>query len=186
MSRTGLAALVSVLTLASAVPAAAVDITGFLKFGFDPSNYYDPAEGGVPPGYGNTTGETVTVGPGVEFGYGGGGFLDTADITTTTLKLTTTAQVVGTTFHIFTPSAPGFFDGITLVSATFDDFTWSVNNGVLGMGWLGTFTPGTYAAEFAFGRDAPGIPEPHAWAIMIMGFSGAGAALRARRRESFF
>jgi PEP-CTERM motif len=30
---------------------------------------------------------------------------------------------------------------------------------------------------------APGVPEPQAWALMLLGFGGAGAVLRSRRRQ---
>ncbi|HEX3367604.1 PEPxxWA-CTERM sorting domain-containing protein [Phenylobacterium sp.] len=34
------------------------------------------------------------------------------------------------------------------------------------------------------GDITPGIPEPTSWALMILGFGGAGAALRSRRRQA--
>jgi hypothetical protein len=34
---------------------------------------------------------------------------------------------------------------------------------------------------FSGAFDAPGIPEPAAWALLILGFGGVGAALRRRR-----
>jgi hypothetical protein len=37
------------------------------------------------------------------------------------------------------------------------------------------------ALDFAL---APGVPEPSAWGLMLLGFGGLGAALRSRRRRS--
>jgi hypothetical protein len=36
--------------------------------------------------------------------------------------------------------------------------------------------------SFEFDKLAGGVPEPASWALMIVGFGGAGAALRGRRR----
>ncbi|HLZ74290.1 PEPxxWA-CTERM sorting domain-containing protein [Phenylobacterium sp.] len=43
------------------------------------------------------------------------------------------------------------------------------------------FTSGNQNA-FEFDKLAGGVPEPASWALMIIGFGGAGAALRGRRR----
>ncbi|MBS0361163.1 MAG: PEPxxWA-CTERM sorting domain-containing protein [Proteobacteria bacterium] len=38
-------------------------------------------------------------------------------------------------------------------------------------------------AQFAYENfDGPAVPEPSAWALMLLGFAGLGAALRARRQ----
>lgn len=45
---------------------------------------------------------------------------------------------------------------------------------------------GSFAGTLSFVADqvAPGVPEPASWALMIMGFGGAGVAVRTRRRRS--
>ena len=45
----------------------------------------------------------------------------------------------------------------------------------------GSFTQGGEVHMKNFGGLIPGIPEPASWALMIMGFGGAGAVLRRRR-----
>jgi len=51
---------------------------------------------------------------------------------------------------------------------------------------------GSYAGTIAFSSAPPivtgggGVPEPAAWALMIIGFGGAGAMVRAKRRVSNF
>ena len=40
----------------------------------------------------------------------------------------------------------------------------------------------SHAGPLAYVSDASAAPEPAAWALMILGFSTAGAALRQRRR----
>ena len=78
------------------------------------TNYFDPANGEVPPGYGNSAGTTVTIGsPVVEFAwYQGGGTVAapgtdsiTANFTGTTLTLTE---------HI-NPAALGDVDGFQVI-----------------------------------------------------------------------
>ncbi|MGZ3280308.1 MAG: PEPxxWA-CTERM sorting domain-containing protein [Phenylobacterium sp.] len=57
------------------------------------------------------------------------------------------------------------------VSYHFDDAVKTVN-----------FTSGNSNA-FEFDKLAGGVPEPASWALMILGFGGAGAALRGQRRR---
>ena len=42
---------------------------------------------------------------------------------------------------------------------------------------------GSYAGTLAF-APAGAVPEPATWAMMIIGFTGAGVAIRRRRRDS--
>ncbi len=80
-------AAASSLALAQASTASACTIFGTLEFDGDPANYYDPGNGDVPPGYGNSDGEPVDIGPGVEFGYDDGDDMDTADFSGHTLLI---------------------------------------------------------------------------------------------------
>jgi hypothetical protein len=43
---------------------------------------------------------------------------------------------------------------------------------------------GSFAGTISF-EVASGVPEPAAWALMIVGFGGMGAALRRRRQTGF-
>lgn len=44
------------------------------------------------------------------------------------------------------------------------------------------FTGNDFALDdIALSTSAPGVPEPTSWALMILGFAGAGAALRRRK-----
>ena len=52
-------------------------------------NYFNSANGYVPPGFGNSGGSTtVTIGPGIEFGYMDGSNTETANFTGTSLTFT--------------------------------------------------------------------------------------------------
>ncbi len=55
-----------------------------------------------------------------------------------------------------------------------------------GAGTPGANVTGTSQLIFGLAPDvpsAPGVPEPAAWALMLIGFGGLGAALRAQRRR---
>ena len=49
-------------------------------------------------------------------------------------------------------------------------------------GYRGTPKGAKARIDFAFGESAKGVPEPAAWAVMLLGFGVVGASLRARRR----
>jgi len=65
--------------------------------------------------------------------------------------------------------------------AGFVDFYSSISGGE-----EATFTvtfPGAAAPAFqSVSPDTPAVPEPSAWAMMLVGFGGLGAVMRARRR----
>ncbi len=57
---------------------------------------------------------------------------------------------------------------------------WSKNNGLAPDAVLGA---NVRNADFAPDHQIAAVPEPAAWALMILGFGFAGASLRARRRQ---
>jgi len=52
-----------------------------------------------------------------------------------------------------------------------------LSGGAIGLGFFGD----SHADNFG-GAAVAGVPEPAAWALMLLGFGGLGAALRSRRR----
>jgi hypothetical protein len=94
-----------------------------------------------------------------------------------------------------TPSAFTFsLGGVTLVSLTnapassgFTQFTGSVvaasSNATLAFGFRND--PGFWFLDDVSLVNGAAIPEPGSWALMIVGFLGAGAAIRSSRRASF-
>lgn len=144
--------------------------------------------------------QTFTVGPGPELscpgGYAGGGlctgFYDssTIDIGVNTLSLTINDGSIAwapTTFNGYEfsgLSAGGSWTGYTLST----DFSGLDTSRVI-------FTPDAVyvnmqgitpqsGESFTITLNAASAPEPAAWALMLVGFGGLGAALRSRRRTA--
>jgi hypothetical protein len=183
MMKTLLVATALVGATSTAHAAVANGVTGSLTFGGGSTNYYNPANGFVPAGYGNTGGTTVAIGAGTEFGFADSVNTDTADFTATSLLL---KDVVGGSANnwtqIFTASQAGFFNNIALGASNFSGLTYLVTGNTLRVDWIGTESRGTYAANFSFGAAA--VPEPATWAMMLVGFGMMGAAMRYRRRST--
>ena len=70
-------------------------------------------------------------------------------------------------------------DDTTLATATWAD--GSVDSAAPVKGWVVLASPGESAVEFDISLQSAAVPEPTSWALLIMGFSSLGAALRARR-----
>ncbi len=193
------AGLAAVVALASPAHASLVgqQILGSLKFQGDSKDYFDPANGLVPAGYGNVTGPLVTVaGLGHSFGFEDVAILDGSNFSNFSgadsfLDLATRSMGPGLKSweQTFTSVAPGLFNTLTLVSNSYSGLTYSLVGDTITLDWGGS--PGgpsiAYDARFIVHRDAevpppPGVPEPASWALMILGFGGIGAALRRRRR----
>ncbi len=104
---------------------------------------------------------------------------------TSSASLSTTLTILGTNIN---------FTSVKLNGATFNltpngDFEagWLINLPVLaGMQTLevqGTSDGnGAYGGSLSFAPSAA-VPEPATWAMMIIGFTGAGVAIRRRRRD---
>lgn len=169
-----------------ASPAFAQSITGTLNFGaLGGTNYFDPANGFVPAGFGNASGATVPIGAGVEFGFQDGANLDTADFTSTSLTISDqTLSTAGNFFMTFTSSTSGFFNNAAFASNGFGG-TLSVTGNTLTFSAPTFNTVATRTAVITFAGAgavvAGAAPEPAAWAMMLAGFGLAGVAMRRRR-----
>ena len=97
-----------------------------------------------------------------------------------TLDIDPVVLSANTTYHVSVASHG---------SAGDTQFIWEFSNltdGDLSGNGGATWTHGGQAQAFSLigdvnGSHGPGAPEPAAWALMITGFAGAGAALRRRR-----
>ncbi|MBS0504430.1 MAG: PEP-CTERM sorting domain-containing protein [Proteobacteria bacterium] len=181
------ALLASSAFVATAADAALLgrQVNGTIQFGANPTNYYDPANGFVPGGFGNSGGQPVTIAAGTEFGFQDGANMDTADFSDTQLTIRdvvfSNAANWKQTFTLV--GSPGFAS-ISLVNDAFvPGLTYSLNNGVIEINWAGTNAANDFTAVFNV-TAGNAVPEPASWALMISGFGLAGAALRRRVRTS--
>jgi len=184
--------LTCALSAAACGSASATTMLGSLEFSGIPTNYYDTANGFVPPGYGNFAGQPVTVGGGVEFG-----FLDpipnqyTADFTANSLTLQgiidTTEFNAAQWQQSFTASTPGFFSGLSLTSDSFPDgVIYSLIDDTLTVVWdvpleTGGGPSGTYVAEFEFTGTTP---LPAALPLFASGLGGLGLISWWRKKRT--
>src|ERR1700735_3693878 len=83
-------------------------VTGSLAFQGFPINFFDPANDGVPAGFGNHAGTKVTIGSGTEFGYSDAANLDTANFTGSTLTLSDTGFGEGQASFVMKFTDPDF------------------------------------------------------------------------------
>lgn len=97
----------------------------------------------------------------------------------TATRLTITAyDTTGTAFtNAFAIPANGFFNLTTADNQVIDRFSFSANGSIGDVRQVRI--GGVASLDGGGGTDA--IPEPATWAMMIMGFGGAGAMIRRRR-----
>jgi len=100
-------------------------------------------------------------------------FLDGGLVKTNTTSTGTSGQIAASAFFGVPDNGLFTFDSL-LTSFTIDDLSAPV-----------TVDYALLSYTRADLVDAPtgGVPEPSSWALMILGFGGMGAALRARRRQ---
>ena len=168
------------LALVLATPSAATTLDGWLDHSGNAANYFDPAVGYVPAGYGNSSSNNgVTIGTGIEFAFKDGVLFETADFTPTGFTIN---RVVGSPLYItpytmrFTAS-DGYFNGLTLLSDSFGG-TYSVVGNVFT--YYAPLFVGAGTSSVVFRVAASGVPEPASWAMLIVGFGAIGFGMRRR------
>ncbi len=160
------------------------NVTGSLTFsGFGTTDYFDPVNGFVPSGYGNSGGlTTVTIGPGVEFAFQSASNLDTADFDGTTLVITDVSTIgFSNSFEMkFTDLA---FTGFALMSDTLG-ITYNFSGTTLTVDLVNNNIKGSGSAIFSYTTNvaappAP-VPEPGTLQLLGTGLLGTGCILRRR------
>lgn len=95
--------------------------------------------------------------------------------TATEVTLTFVDTTGGVFQETFTRSPDGFFNAIAIDGQLIDYFSIAAN------GTIGDVRQMRVGGVGEIGV----VPEPATWAMMLMGFGGAGALLRSRRRPAF-
>ena len=167
-------------------------VSGFLSVpSAGPFNYFDSANGAVPPGYGNsgTNGTLIIIGPGIEFAASNSMDLLTADFTGTTVTIKDTCLAAGCgstpyTAKFYSPYITGYstdsvsFPNIT-VGFGFDPY-FGGNTGFLSFAGDPTFTGGTATFSYTSIPLAAAVPEPGTLGLMTTGLLAAAGAIRRK------
>ena len=192
MRSTAKAMALFTLTAAFAAPAKADLIgslvSGTLQFGGVPINYFDPAKGFVPAGFGNSAphgpNNVVVSASTVEFGFSDGVNSDTVDLTGNTITLSDVAipNFGGTAAYAITLTDSAFA-GLTLAKVS-DSFpggvTASLSGSTVTINYAGTTGTGSWSSLWTIQTTA--VPEPSP--LILAGVAGlfvAGARFRRRR-----
>ncbi len=159
-------------------------VTGSLTFaGFGTTNYFDPINGFVPSGFGNSGGlTTVAIGPGVEFAFQSASNFDTADFDGTTLVITDVSATGGSnSFEMkFTDSA---FAGFALMSDTLG-ITYNFSGTTLTVDFGNSNIKGSGSAIFSYTTPSTPAPVPEPGTLQLLGTGLLGAGYMLRRRFS--
>lgn len=168
-------------SLAAHADGTGTSVTGGLFFAGGTTNYFDPANGFVPAGFGNSAGTTTTIGPGVEFGFMDTVNTDTADFTGSTLTVNDVDLSTAAPFEMtFTDAA---FTGFTQTGGAAAGYSFSFSGDTLDVFYAGSATPGTFTGNFDYSTATPtsATPEPSSIALLGSGALGLAGVIRRRR-----
>ena len=185
MARMLITLTAALVGLGFATAAGAESVSGTLNFGGGTTNYFDPANGFVPTGYGNSSSpNNVAITSGVEFGFNDGGNLDTADFSSSGLVLSDDAERAGlnSAFKETFTLSPALSGTLTLVNSSFAGLTYSISGDTLTVNVPGGTVTANEVETATFRASAvSAAPEPGAWALMLGGVGAMGLMFRRRR-----
>ena len=175
------AALLCIPAVSAMADGIGTSVTGSMYInGNTGTNYFEPADGYVPAGYGNDAGTTVTIGPGVEFGYMDGANTDTADFTGTTLTFTddSVSGSLPITYEFSDPAFTGASEiSQTLglgASVSFSGDTLTISDAAID---AGTYT---LLIDYSSSSSASVTPEPSSLLLLGTGVLVCASVLRRR------
>ena len=186
--------LVTAVTLSPMMAHAdliGTSVDGTIAFAGFPQNFFNPLNGLVPAGYGNSAGLPVTVGSGIEFGLSDDNLLYTFDFSGTTLTVTNTVGVASPENAFVASFTDTGFAGLNLstLSNTMAGLTASLSGNVLTVNFAGHLTPATVVGNVGTGvfslaaasTGTPGVvPEPSTLALLGSGALAAAGFMRRR------
>jgi hypothetical protein len=186
--------ILSVLVAALAVcPALAhADLIGttvagdFNVTGAGSTNFFDPAQGLVPAGYGNNFGPNVVIGSGIEFGVNDSEsvVLYTFDFSNSTLHITNTSSEPAQENSFVATFTDPTFNSFRVIDNTLAGLTFSFSGDVLTVNFAGFASDvvgnvGT-ADVSLFTLGAVATPEPSSLVLLATGLCGLATFLRRK------
>jgi hypothetical protein len=157
-------------------------VTGSLSFHGLAINFFDPANDGVPVGFGNHAHTKVTIGPEVEFGYRDFSNLDTADFTGSTLTISDTGFVGGQAPFEMKFTNTDFSSFSTISNGLGVNFTFAGDT--LTVNFAGGDFTGKETTVLAYTPVQTGVtPEPATLALLGTGILAAAVVVRKRLFE---
>jgi hypothetical protein len=167
------------LSVASTASAGLLgnQVTGTLQFSGGFTNYFDPTNSGVPPGYNNSStgfnSPTIVLSSSPDFGYQDSANTDIADFSDAGLNISDLCLLGASNWKMtFTSTTPGLFKSITLLENNFNPgLAYSITGDTINVTWDGTGTNGEYFANFAVGT-ASSVPEPSTFLLLGAGLTG--------------
>ena len=168
-------------------------------------NYFDPLNGFVPAGYGNSNSpnDVLVTDPGIEFAFDDTNTLVTAEITANRIKISqvplrpsssTPKAVFLDDIDFITDSNPGGGIQVELLSNSFPGMTWgydahslffkSVGSSNYNGNGGGSVPNEGWHIEFEISAANP-VPEPATVAVWsVLGLCGVGYGLRRKKRKT--
>jgi hypothetical protein len=153
-------------------------VTGSLGFSGYPINFFDPANDGVPAGFGNHSHTKVTIGSGTEFGYRDAANLDTADFTGSTLTISDTGFGAGQAPFEMKFTDPVFTGFSTITNDL--GVSFSLAGDTLTIDFAGGDFTGRETTMLAYTMQSGVTPEPGTLALLGTGILAAAGVVRKR------
>jgi hypothetical protein len=160
-------------------------VTGFINFDSETLNYYDPANGFVPPGYRNSPGAqdspTVKIVGGNEFGFQDDANLDVTSFSSNGFTFTDTTVSGGSNINLFMTDTA--FTGVALISSTFSGLTYSISGDVISVEIpaFNGFDGQVFTASFDVSSTSA-TPEPSSLALLAIGAAGLAGLYKLRNK----